>query len=98
MLSTLPSLPNVHPDGGPLLHPELKKPLRNVWRLHFSLSLWGSVVREQPLGSLYFCQAGPLAFLHPLPPFSWLSPPPAGILIPAGAGLQRGTITAAPRL
>lgn len=70
----------------------------SVWRLHFSLSLWGSVVREQALGSLYFCQAGPLAFLHPLPPFSWLSPPPAGILIPAGAGLQRGTITAAPQL
>lgn len=95
MLSFLPSLSNVHPNGGPF--PQVKTP-PNVWRLHFSLSLWGSVVSEQPLGSLYFCQAGPLAFLHPFPWFSWLSPPPAGILIPAGAGLQRGTITAAPQL
>ncbi|GAA6109725.1 uncharacterized [Tachysurus ichikawai] len=45
-----------------------------MWRLHFSPFPSGSVVSEEPLGSLYFCQAGPLAFLQPLRPFSWLSP------------------------
>lgn len=60
------------PHSGPLSSFQ-KKPL-NVRRLHFSLSPSGSVVREEPLGSLYFCQAGPLAFLRLLRPFSWLSP------------------------
>lgn len=62
-------------------HPPIVAPFpplnKNMWRLHFSPFPSGSVVREEPLGSLYFCQAGPLAFLQPLgrshgcPPTCW---------------------------
>lgn len=66
---------------------------KNMWRLHFSPFPSGSVVSEEPLGSLYFCQAGPLAFLQPLRPFSWLSPHLLGPWSRAWAALQRETIT-----
>lgn len=78
-------------------HPPMVAPFspfnKNMWRLHFSPFPSGSVVSEEPLGSLYFCQAGPLAFLQLLRPFSWLSPHLLGPWSRAWAALQWETIT-----
>lgn len=79
------------PHCGPFSPLPEKKTL-NVWRLHFSLSPSGSVVREEPLGSLYFCQAGPLAFLRLLWPFSWLSPHLLGPWSQAELRFSRGQL------
>lgn len=87
MHSFSPSLPPLWP----LFPPSRKKPL-NVWRLHFSLSPSGSVVRGTLRKSLFL--PGRASRVPPASPAVLMAvPPPAGTLIPGRAALQQGTIT-----
>lgn len=85
MLSTLPSLPNVHPDGGPLLHPELKKtPPKCVEASFFTLPLGLCCQRAALRKSLFLpgrasCVPPPSpSVLMVVPPTCWDPDPSRG--------------------